>query len=104
MSVAKQKPYENKAVNQIAKTTFGVYLIQSNPIVATYFLWEWLAGFELYKQPLWGLYAVLIAAGIVVVSMVIDKGRLLLFQHIKPTKIYQLCDKLENYFELSSQK
>lgn len=104
MLIAKQKPYKNKMINQIAKMTFGVYLIQSNPIIATYMLWEWLAGFKLHQQPLWGLYALLITAALIVVSMVIEKGRLLLFQHFKPTKIYQLCDRLESYFELSLQK
>lgn len=96
----RRKEFESPAVNRIAKTTFGVYLIQSNPIVATYMLWPWLESLELYNASWWWIAALAVTAAITVMCMVIERGRLFLFEKFCLAKLYALCDKVDKRFHL----
>ncbi|WII08345.1 acyltransferase [Methanomassiliicoccales archaeon LGM-RCC1] len=73
-----KKPKTSKAVNWVAASMFGVYLIHENPIMH-YHLWnEWLGLPEYFGNALYPLIVIAVTVVVFIVCVFIDKARIYL--------------------------
>ena len=81
-----KKPRTSKAVNWVAASMFGVYLIHKNPIMH-HLLWnEWLGLSEYFGNDTYPLVVISATAVVFIVCVFIDKARIYLI--FKPLDRY----------------
>lgn len=98
MYFATMDGFYNKRINGLAANTLGVYLIQSNPFVATYFLWPTLKNLEFHTLWLWPLLALVISFGVYIICTLIEYVRRTIAK--KMTFMNCVYDKLDAFISL----
>lgn len=100
--VMKQKDFSLPIVNNLAKLTLGVYLIQSNTVFSTYVLWPLLEKMNLYNSVWWPGLSLLITLIIVLLCMVIEYVRQKIFDRLLISFPYEkkICNLCERYFTI----
>lgn len=86
--------FTNKTINWIASSVFATYLITEN-IYADKFIWTELFNTTSYTNPLLIVsFGLLIAMVLVIITVFIDKFRIILFNYLKlETRMYKIIDR-----------
>ena len=87
--------FTNKTINWFASSVFATYLMTEN-IYADKFIWTELFNTTSYENPLLiSGFGLLIAVFLVIITVFVDKFRVLLFNHLKlERRIYRIIDKI----------
>ncbi|MDF4188141.1 acyltransferase [Ligilactobacillus salivarius] len=87
--------FTNKTINWFASSVFATYLMTEN-IYADKFIWTELFNTTSYENPLLiSGFGLLIAVFLVIITVFVDKFRILLFNHLKlERRIYRIIDKI----------
>lgn len=93
LTFASMKPIYNQAIYKFSKTTLGIYLIQSNPVIAS-ILWQYIKNLKIHFMKLWPIYALVLSAVILNVCYGIEKirGQIVTFV-LKKNKYIQIIYK-----------
>lgn len=92
------KPRHIRAINWLAKGTLGVYLIHFHSFLRTHY-WKELFPVDSLMQDWFLLRTLTIIVGLVIVFMILDRGREVLFHSFTKLDFIRVaCDKLDSKF------
>ena len=96
LTIYKRKPIEGKLINKVSKRTLGIYLIQSNPLVSSYFLWPLVENLGITDSAYWCIFALMIMFSVIAICSIIDFLSEKVYKKIDLKRMDTICAYIDN--------